>query len=113
MDIMGQVADERIRVGTLLGHFAQALKLFAHEICVQDQKSSTGFPLSIVASMNTHSRKSRSDMRILCLWQDGNGSSVKLEARFGDPQSKYRRLTYAQSESGLLQGRSKRALYWP
>ena len=113
MDNMAQVADEWIRVGTLLGLFEQAFKLFVQEICVQDQKSSTGSVVSIVAAMNTYSRNLGSHMRILCLWQDGHVYSVKLEPRFGDPQSKYRRTTKRQSESGWLQGRSKRAIYWP
>ena len=113
MDTMAQVAGERIRVGSLLGLFAKAFKLFVQEVCVQDQKSSTGFVVAIVAAMNTYSRNLESDMRILCQWQAGQVYSVKLELRFAHPQSKYRRVTSAQSESGLLEGRSKRAMYWP
>ena len=114
VDDMVQVADECIRGGTLLGLFAQAFKLCVQEICVQDQKSSTGFLVAIVASINTYSRNLGSDMRIICQSHAPRFVvySVKLEPRFGDPQSKYRHTTKRQSESGLLQGRSKRAMYW-
>ena len=78
MDNMAQVADERIRVGTLLGLFAQAFKLFVQAICVQDQKSSTSFLVTIVASINTYSCKLGSDMRILCQWQGGNVYSCQV-----------------------------------
>ena len=108
---MAQVADERIRVGSLLSLFAQAFKLFAQEICVQDQKSSPSFLFAIVATMNTHSLKSGSEMRILCQWHQGHVFSIKLEPRFAHAQSKYRHTTWRQREVGLLQGRSRRAVY--
>ena len=82
MDDMVQVADERIRVGTLMGRFAQAFTLVVQEICVQDQKSSTGFLVAIVASMNTYSRKLGSDMRILCQWDEQLGPPVQVPPRY-------------------------------
>ena len=111
VDDMVQVADEWIRVGTLLGLFAQAFKLCVQEICVQDQKSSTSFLLAIVATMNTHSFKSGSEMRIRCQWHQGHVHSIKLEPRFAHAPSKYRHTTWRQREVGLLQGRSRRAVY--
>ena len=110
---IAQVANESLRVGSLLGLFARAFKMFIDQICAQDQQSSTGFVVAIVAAMNTHSRKSLSRMRILCLWHNLRVSSIKLEAQFSVPLAKYNRVTHLQSASGVLQGRSKRAMYVP
>jgi len=110
---MAQVANEPkpLRVGSLLGLFAKAFKMFIDQICAQDQQSSTGFVVAIVAAMNTHSLKSRSAMRILCLWSNLRVFSIKLEAQFSVPWAKYKRVTHSQTASGVLQGRAKRAMY--
>ena len=93
--------------------FARAFKILIDQICRQDQQSSTGFVVAIVAAMNTHSRKSLSEMRILCIWHNLRVSSIKLEAQFGVRQAKDSRVTHSQSASGVLHGRSKRAMYVP
>ena len=87
--------------------------MFIDQICAQDQQFSTSFVVSIVAAMNTHSRKSLSAMRILCLWRNLRVSSIKFETQFSVPRAKYNRVTHSQSASGVLQGRSKRAMYVP
>ena len=67
---IARVADEGIRVEPLLGLFARAFKILIDQICRQDQHSSTGFVVAIVAAMNTHLSKSPSEMRILCQWRN-------------------------------------------
>ena len=88
----------------ILGIFARAFKILIDQICAQDQQSSTSFVVTIVAAMNTHSRKSLSEMRILCIWRNLRVSSIKLEAQFGVPQAKYSRVTQSQSASGVIRG---------
>ena len=107
---IARVADEWIRAGPLLGLFARAFKILIDQICRQDQHSSTGFVVAIVAAMNTHSRKSLSEMCIRCKWSNLRVASIKIEAQFCAPQAKNSRVTHPQSASGVIRGRYKRAM---
>ena len=89
---IARVADEWIRAGPLLGLFALAFKILIDQTCRQDQHSSTGFVVAIVAAMNTHSCKSLSEMRILCIWRNLRVSSIKLEHRPSTAVSPIRRV---------------------
>ena len=110
---IAQVANESLRVGSLLGLFARAFKMFIDQICAQDQQFSTGFVVAIVAAMNTHSRKSLSAMLIFVLMAQLACFFDQLGALFSVPRAKYNRVTHSQSAFGVLQGRSKRAMYVP
>ena len=107
---IARVADEWIRAGPLLVFFARAFKILIDQICRQDQHSSTGFVVAIVAAMNTHSRESLSEMRILCQWRNSSVSSMKIEAQGCARQAKNSRVTHPQSASGVIRGRYKRAM---
>ena len=107
---IARVADESIMAWPLLGLFARAFKIFIDQICLQDQQSSTGFVVAIVAAMNMQSRKSLSEMCIRCKWRNLRVSSIKVEAQFCAPQAKNIRVTHPQSASGVIRGRYKRAM---
>ena len=107
------VRHETLRLGSLQGLFANALREIARYVLDQDPQPAFAFIATVVQLMNHQFERFGTTARVLIQWVDKRTvANVKVENRFGDPFQKYtgekRHLTEKQKATGSLEGRWRR-----
>jgi hypothetical protein len=108
-----RLGQETLRLGSLQGLFANAVRDIVQYIITGDPTAAAPFIVTVTLLMNHVFAKYGSTARILIQWQDrATVASVKIENRFGDARQKNtgekRHLTEHQKATGVLQGRWRR-----
>jgi len=101
-----RLGTETLRLGSLQGLFANAVRDLVQYIIEGDPRAAAPFIVMMTTIMNSVFSKYGSTARILTQWQDlRTVASVKLENRFGIADQKYtgekRQLTERQKSTGL------------